>query len=154
MEQKLTITSPAFENEAKIPIEYTGYGADISPELHLSAIHAAAKSIAVVMDDLNHPIPGYNHWIIWNLPMMQVIPENIPHGTHVKTLGNAVQGRGYGKNRYQGPKPPFNWSHRYRFSVYVLDSLIDLPSSSKKRDLLKAMQGHILQQGELIGRYR
>ena len=154
MKNELTVTSPAFENEAVIPIRYTGRGEDISPGLNLSAISENAKSLAIIMNDLNHPIPSYNHWIIWNIPVMQKIPENIPYGAFVKELNGAVQGRGYGKNRYRGPKPPFNWSHRYEFSVYVLDCLLDLDSKSKKRDLLTAMQDHILQDGTLIGRFR
>jgi Raf kinase inhibitor-like YbhB/YbcL family protein len=154
MENRLIITSPAFENEAVIPIRYTGRGADISPELQLSHVDDRAESIAIIMDDLGHPIPEYNHWVIWNIRPMQIIPENIPHGPAVDLLGGAVQGRGYGKNRYRGPKPPFNWSHFYRYSVYVLDCRLDLPSHGRKRDLLKAMSGHILQQGSLVGRFR
>ncbi len=154
MEGDLIVTSPAFENEGLIPIEYTGYGADISPELHLSPINEAAKSLAIIMDDMGHPVPAYNHWVIWNIPVMQTIPANIAYGVNVSALNGAVQGRGYGKNRYRGPKPPFNWSHRYQFNIYVLDCLLDLPGNSRKRDLLNAMQGHILQQGVLVGKYR
>ena len=146
--------TPAFEHEGLIPIQYTGYGDDISPELHLSNIDERAKSIAVTMDDMGHPIPAYNHWVIWNIPVMEIIPENIPHGKVVENLSNAVQGRGYGKHRYRGPKPPFNWSHRYQFNIFILDSMLDLPASSRKRDLIKAMDGHILQQAALIGHYR
>ena len=149
-----TVKTPVFENEGLIPIQYTGYGDDISPELHLSNIDERAKSIAVTMDDMGHPIPAYNHWVIWNIPVMEIIPENIPHGKVVENLSNAVQGRGYGKHRYRGPKPPFNWSHRYQFNIFILDSMLDLPASSRKRDLIKAMDGHILQQAALIGHYR
>jgi len=154
MENNLVVTSPAFGNESIIPIQYTGRGEDISPELHLSDIEDTAKSIAIIMNDMGHPIPEFNHWVIWNISVMQTIPENIPHGERVETLDGAVQGRGYGKNRYRGPKPPFNWSHRYQYNVYVLDCMIDLSNSAKKKDLLKAMQGHILQQGYLIGKFR
>lgn len=154
MENQLIVTSPAFEEEALIPIQYTGYGEDISPELRLSSLSEEARSLAVIMDDLGHPIPGYNHWVIWNIPVLQAIPADIPHGAQVAGRGGAVQGRGYGKNRYRGPKPPFNWSHRYQFNVYVLDGLLELPATTRKRDLLAAMQGHILQQGALVGRYR
>lgn len=154
MKNNITVTSPAFKNEAKIPIQYTGRGEDISPELHLSEISGKAKSLAIIMNDLDHPIPAYNHWVIWNLPVMQTIPGNIPHGAHVAELSGAVQGRGYGKNRYCGPKPPFNWSHRYQFNVYALDCRIDLPSSARKRELISAMRGHILQQGSLAGHFR
>jgi len=154
MKDQLTVTSPAFENEAVIPIQYTGRGEDISPELHLSAINENAKSLAIIMDDMGHPIPAYNHWVIWNIPVMEVIPQNIPYGPHIAEFNGAIQGRGYGRNRYRGPKPPFNWSHLYQFNVYALDCLLDLPSKSRKRDLLAAMQGHILQEGSLVGRFR
>ena len=154
MASELIVTSPAFENEGQIPIQHTGYGDDISPELNLSPLSEEAKTLAIIMDDIGHPIPSYNHWLIWNIPVMQTIPANIPHGTSIKGLDGAVQGRGYGRNRYRGPKPPFNWSHRYQFNVYVLDCQLELSEKSKKRDLLAAMQGHIVQQGCLIGRYR
>lgn len=154
MKNNLTVTSPAFENEAVIPVQYTGRGEDISPELHLSSIDENAKSMAVIMDDMGHPIPAYNHWVIWNIPIMEIIPQNIPHGAHIAELNGATQGRGYGRNKYRGPKPPFNWSHRYQFNVYVLDCLLDLPVRSRKRDVLTAMEGHVLQEGCLVGRFR
>lgn len=154
MKNRLIITSPAFENEAIIPIQYTGRGEDISPELHVLSIDENARSLAVIMDDMGHPIPAYNHWVIWNIPAMEIIPGHIPHGPHIAELNGATQGRGYGKNRYRGPKPPFNWSHRYQFNVYALDCMLELPASSRKRDLLTAMEGHILQEGCLVGRFR
>ena len=146
--------TPAFEHEGLIPIDYTGYGADISPELNLQNIAENTMSIAVIMDDMGHPIPAYNHWIIWNIPLTETIPAKIPHGKIVEGLPGAIQGRGYGKHRYRGPNPPFNWSHWYRFNVYTLDCMLDLPATSRKRDLLKAMDGHILQQATLVGHYR
>ena len=154
MEKQLLVTSPAFENETTIPIQYTGYGDDISPELHLSEIDENAKSLAITMDDMGHPIPAYNHWVIWNIPVMGVIPENIPHGSCVVELGGAMQGRGYGRNKYRGPKPPFNWTHRYQFNVYALDCVLELPSHARKRDLLAALHGHVLQAGLLVGKFR
>ena len=154
MSNNLIVTSPAFENEAVIPIQYTGRGEDISPELSLSAIDERAKSLAVIMDDMGHPIPAYNHWIIWNIPVMETIPENIAYGAYVAKLGGAVQGCGYGKNRYRGPKPPFNWLHLYQFNVYVLDCLLDLSPRARKRDLISAMHGHILQEGALTGYFQ
>ena len=151
---RLVVKTTAFEHEGLIPIENTGYGADMSPELQLQNIDECAKSIAVIMDDMGHPIPAYNHWVIWNIPVMEIIPANIPPGKTVEMLSGAVQGRGYGKHKYRGPKPPFNWSHRYQFNVYTLDCILDLPASSRKKDLLNAMEGHILQQAILVGRYR
>lgn len=154
MDNTLTVTSPSFENEEIIPVRHTGRGEDQSPKLRLSPLHEKAISIAIIMDDIGHPIPNYNHWVIWNLPAMEIIPENIPYGVHVDSLGGAVQGCGWGRHRYRGPKPPFNWSHRYQFNVYALDCMLDLPTGTRKRGLLEAMQEHILQYGALIGRFR
>jgi len=150
----LVVKTAAFEHEGLIPIDNTGYGADMSPELQLQNIDKFAKSIAVIMDDMGHPISAYNHWVIWNIPIQEIIPVKIPHGKTVEMLSGAIQGRGYGKHKYRGPKPPFNWSHRYQFNVYTLDCILDLPATSRKRDVLKAMEGHILQQAILAGHYR
>lgn len=153
MADTLHITSPAFKNEGTIPQQYTGRGEDISPSLHISGLPGGTVSLVVVMDDTSHPIPDYNHWIIWNLPPEPIVPEAVPPGEHPPALEGAVQGRGYGKNRYRGPKPPFRSCHRYRYTVYALDNTLNLPASSRKKDLLSAMEGHILAQGSLVGSY-
>lgn len=152
--EKLLVSSPCFEHGGLIPVAYTGHGADISPELLLNKLSPDAVSVAIIMNDMGHPIPAYNHWIIWNIPAAPVIPGSIPHGEQVEALGGAVQGIGYGKHRYSGPKPPFRWSHIYHFNVFALDGFLDLPCTSRKRDLVKAMRGHILQQAVLAGHYR
>lgn len=152
--EELTVTSEAFESEQSIPIMYTGRGDDISPSLKLSKISTDAKSIAIIMDDIDHPPFGiFNHWVIWNIPVQDTIPQDIPHGAVVETLGGAVQGNGYGKHRYRGPKPPFG-SHRYKFNVYVLDCELDLDSNSGKKELIKCMDGHVIQYGYLIGKFK
>ena len=154
-DRELKAVCRAFENNGNIPREYTGFGRDISPGFELKNLCENAVSVAVIMDDLDIPfIPAYNHWLIWNLPAMAVIPENIPSGAVVKELGNAVQGRGYGKHGYRGPKPPFQGSHLYRFNVFALDCRLDLPPAARKKDLLAAMRGHILQTAALTGHYR
>ena len=66
--KELIVSSPCFENGGLIPVTYTGYGEDISPELILEGLSADAVSIAITLNDMNHPIPAYNHWVIWNLP--------------------------------------------------------------------------------------
>lgn len=146
--------SPAFAAGGLIPLEYTGRGEDISPPLLVHGLLEETVTLAITMDDLDHPLPAYNHWLIWNLPPNAEIVGGIPAGPELLMLGGARQGRAYGKHRYRGPKPPFNWSHRYRFTVYALDCRLDLPPTSRKKALLQAMQGHILQQGELIGHFR
>ena len=79
---------------------YTGYGKDVSPTFYLSKLSKEAQSIAIIMDDIKHPLLGtYNHWVIWNLPVICEIPENIAHGEMLNDLGDAVQGIGYGRHR-------------------------------------------------------
>jgi len=150
---QIQVTSDAFVDGGDIPKQYTGFGNDISPSLNLSSIDDDAVSIAIVMDDMGHPIPAYNHWVIWNIPVMEQIPENIPYGAVVESLAGAVQGVGYGKNRYRGPKPPafMRGTHQYVFHVFVIDCMLELNSTSKKKDLIKAMDGHVLQYGSITG---
>jgi phosphatidylethanolamine-binding protein (PEBP) family uncharacterized protein len=89
---KLILKSSAFEHNGYIPKKYTGRGEDISPQINISGISSNAKSIAVVMDDLDNPlIKAFNHWIIWNIPVQEIIPENIQYGETVETLGGAIQ---------------------------------------------------------------
>lgn len=152
--EKLIVSSPSFKDKGFIPLEHTGYGADSSPRLVLDGLSESAVSIAIIMNDMGHPIPAYNHWVIWNIPAASVIPGAIPHGGRIETLGGAMQGIGYGRHRYRGPKPPFRWSHVYHFNVYALDCFLDLPVTTRKKGLLEAMQGHILQQALLEGHYR
>lgn len=151
--EKLVVSSPCFEQGGLIPVKYTGYGADCSPELELTGLSSDTVSIAIILDDMDHPIPAYNHWIIWNIPATSVIPGNIPHGEKVDSLGGAVQGCGYGKHKYRGPKPPFRWSHIYSFNVFALNCFLDLPGTTRKKKLVAAMQGHILQQAVLAGHF-
>lgn len=151
--EQIIITSDAFEEGQSIPIQYSGRGEDISPNFKLASISAGAKSIAIIMDDLDHPLFGtYNHWVIWNIPPQNSIPENIPHGAVVEPLGGAVQGNGFGRHRYRGPMPPFG-THRYRFNVYVLDTLLALDSDSGKAALVQSMEGHVLQYGSIVGTF-
>ena len=123
----------------------------------LSGLCKGAVSLAVTMVDLDIPLlREYPHWLIWNLSPTQEIPAAIPPGESLPELHDAAQGVAYGVHRCRGPKPPL-WvrnTHRYRFDVYVLDCRLALDSQARLRDLRRAMKGHILQRGSLIGKYR
>ena len=153
----LKVTSNAFKDGQYMPVDYTGFGKDMSPDFRLHNLSKKAVSIAIIMDDLDIPfLPAYNHWLIWNIPAMQEIPEKIPHGPEIPGLGNARQGIAYGKNKYRGPKQPvfIRNMHRYVFRIYVLDCFLDLTAASVKKDLTEAMEGHVLQQGRIMGKYK
>jgi len=155
--EQLVIKSGSFDNNGFIPEKYTGNGEDMSPEIKIYGISSDAKSIAIVMDDLDIPfIRAFNHWIIWNIPVQETIPEGIPFGTRIETLGGAIQGIAYGKHKYKGPKPPFfiRNTHRYKFNIYILDCIIEIDSNSRKNKLMKAIDGHIIQYGNIIGLYK
>jgi Raf kinase inhibitor-like YbhB/YbcL family protein len=151
----LDVTSEAFEDSGMMPAKYTGRGEDVSPPLKLDKLDPKAKTIAIIMNDIDHPLGNYNHWVIWNIPAdFSSIPEGIPKGEVVPELGNAVQGKSEygGKHYYRGPLPPFG-THRYVFNVYVLDKVLDLEADAGRDKLLKAMEGHILQYGTITGRF-
>jgi hypothetical protein len=154
-EMKVKVTSPSFQEGDWIPRKHTARAENISPCLKLEGISKDAKSIAITLDDVSHSFfPNYNHWVIWNIPVQDIIPEAIPHGTVIADLGGAIQGRAYGKNRYKGPKPPFKAVHTYIFTVFILDCKCDLSPNSKKVDLLEKMKGHILQKSTLSGKFQ
>lgn len=151
--ERIEVTSAAFEDLGVMPEAYTGNGEDNSPPFQLQGVSADAASIAIIMDDLDIPLMGnYTHWTIWNLPVSDTIPEAIPHGETVEGLGGAIQGMGYGQHQYRGPKPPFG-THRYQFHIFVLDATLPLEPSAGKKELLAAMEGHILQYGSITGWY-
>lgn len=142
----MQITSSAFQPNSAIPSKYTCDGANISPQLTIKDIPAAAKSLALIMDDPDAPRGTFVHWVVWNLPPDT---KELAEGATV----TAPQGTtDFGKKGYGGPCPP-SGTHRYFFKFYALDTLLDLAPGASKQDLEKAMQGHTLTQGTLMGTY-
>lgn len=143
----IKITSPAFSQDGKIPVKYTCDGSNANPSLSISGVPDNAQSLAIIVDDPDAPNGTFNHWVAWNIdPKIDTIQEN-------KLPSGAVSGtNSAGKVGYVGPCPP-SGTHRYIFTEYALDTKLDLGSSAKKEDLLKAMEGHVIGQGELTGKY-
>ncbi len=152
--ENMTVFSAGIPEGGIIPDRYTGYGDDVSPDFRFqSEFDPKAKSIAIILDDLDHPLGTYTHWVIWNLPIMPMIFDKIPEGAVLDVYDGAVQGVAYGRHKYRGPKPPFGWTHRYQYKIYVLDTMLDLSESSGKRQLLAAMDGHVVQYDSIIASY-
>lgn len=141
------------DNGGKFPIEYTGRGQDISPEFVIKNLSPNAKTLAVTLEDLSHPIKNFTHWIIWNIPATDRIKKNISAGKTVPALGKACQGIGYGFHRYAGPKPPKRKKHTYRFTIYSLDCEMNISPNSMKGTFLKKADKHIIQKGSIVGEY-
>lgn len=153
--KELRIISPAFEEGDWIPKKYSARGEDVSPVLRIENVMDKAVSYVVTLDDTSHPLfPNYNHWIMWNVPVVSSIPEGIPKGPVLTTPFIANQGKAYGKHCYKGPKPPFKTIHQYVYTVYVLDCTVELSKDSMKDRVLIEIEGHILQKGSLMGKFQ
>ena len=151
----LTLTSPAFPEGGVIPQRHTGRGEDLSPPFCIGGIPEGTASLTILLEDTSHPLfRDFPHWLIWNLPAAEHIPEGIGPGGAVEVLGTtATQGTAYGPRRYAGPKPPRRTKHTYRFTVYALDCALDLDSGARKKAFLRAAEEHILQSGSISGEF-
>lgn len=144
-EASLEVTSTAFTTGGMIPSPYTCDGANVNPPLDIKGIPEQAKCLALIVDDPDAPVGTWVHWVVWNIPVTEFIEENTVPGT--EGLNS------FKKHSYGGPCPP-SGTHRYFFKVYALDAMLDLPDNTQKAGLEKAMQGHMLASGELMGRYK
>ena len=142
--KELVVTSPSFGTNQKIPQKYTCDGDDINPELRIEQIPSEAKSFVLIVEDPDAPNGTFDHWIVFDIPIRNNIGENSIPGT--EGLNS------FGRHSYGGPCPP-SGTHRYFFKVYALDAQLKLGSNTKKNDLHKAMQSHVLAEGELVGLY-
>jgi Raf kinase inhibitor-like YbhB/YbcL family protein len=143
---KMKITSSAFQEGASIPSKFSCDGANTSPPLQIAEVPSGAKSLALIVDDPDAPSGLFTHWTVWNISaQINAIAEgSAPKG---------VQGTNdFGKSGYGGPCPP-SGTHRYYFKIFALDRELDLPFGAKRGQLDEAMKGHIVAQGELMGRY-
>lgn len=146
--ESLTISSPAFSHGETIPARYTCDGYDASPALVIGKVPLAAVTLALIVDDPDAPGGTWVHWVVWNIPAQarEIAENDLPP--------LASQGKNdWKRNKYGGPCPP-SGTHRYFFRLYALDTTLNLSSSTTKADLERAMQGHILAKGELMGTYR
>ena len=147
------VTSEAFQEGGTIPRAHTCDGADESPPLAWAGVPEECKSLALIADDPDAPMGTWVHWVLYNLP---ADTRNLPEGVSMKrTLENgASQGKtDFGRIGYGGPCPPSGKPHRYDFKVYALDVKLNLSPGATKEQLLRAMEGHILAQGQLMGKY-
>lgn len=150
----LKLTSPAFAEGQPIPAKYTGDGPDVSPPLQWSGVPAGAKSLALICDDPDAPVGTWVHWVLYGLPASATeLPENVPPQETLPS--GARQGvNDFGRVGYGGPAPPPGKPHRYYFKLYALDTELNLKPKATKQELLRAMQGHILAEGQLMGTYQ
>jgi len=149
----ITVTSSAFTEGALIPKKYTCDAEDISPDLKWSGVPQDARSLALICDDPDAPVGTWVHWVLFNIPAdVAALPAGVPADATLKN--GAHHGRNdFRKLGYGGPCPP-GGTHRYYFKLYALDTVLNLESGSTKAQLLAAIKGHILAEGQLMGKYR
>ena len=143
----LAITSPQFGDRGNIPSKYTCDGEGKNPPLAFDNIPHETKSLALIVEDPDSVGKTWIHWVLFNInPVTSFIPEkSIP--------SRSIQGvNDFGKSGYGGPCPS-NGTHRYYFKLFALDTMLDENEDVTREEIGKAMEGHILEQAELVGLY-
>ena len=148
----MQLLSSAFNHLGSIPLEYSCDGSDINPELIIKEVPSHTKSLVLIMDDPDVPASVrkdcmWDHWVVFNIPptTTHIPKDSMPQGIIGKNTGGTLC--------YQGPCPP-DREHRYFFKLYALDCELDLSEGASKKQVEKAMQGHVIAQTELIGKYK
>ncbi len=149
----MQIQSSAFAEGQRIPKQFTCEGEDISPPLTWSAPPSGTKSLVLICDDPDAPMGTWVHWVVYGLPpSVASLPQSVP--TKDDILGGGKQGRNdFGNIGYGGPCPPPGSPHRYFFKLYAVDMEPALSRGATKADVMKAIEGHILAEGKLMGKY-
>ncbi len=143
----LELTSDAFANGQSIPVKYSCNGKNISPALAWNEPPASTQSFVLIVDDPDAPMGTWVHWVLFNIPdSTRSLQEN------TDTSAMSAGKNSSGNIHYDGPCPP-SGTHRYFFKLYALDSTLSLSPSATKEQVLKAAEGHILAQGELMGTF-
>ncbi len=147
---ELNVSSPAFKNGSRIPVNYTCTGADLSPAIQWD-FKGTAKSFAVTCTDPDAPGGTFVHWVIFNIaPETRTLREGFPRAADYAGILQGVTD--FGSVGYNGPCPPAGRPHRYIFTVYALDILIDDKGVSYS-GLIGRIKGHIVAQGRITGTY-
>jgi Raf kinase inhibitor-like YbhB/YbcL family protein len=143
----ITVTAQAFQEGGLIPDRFSRNGQNVNPKLRIEGAPENAKSLVLIIDDPDAPAGVFTHWLVWNInPKTGDISEgSLPNGAVQGT--NDFPGRGY-----DGPQPP-SGTHRYYFKIFALDTTLNLRPGAKRDAVDEAMKGHVVGQGQLMGRY-
>ncbi len=157
----MVLSSSAFEPNRDIPAKYTADGEDVSPPLSWQGVPEGTQEFVLICDDPDAPTPDpWVHWVMYKIPgSTRSLPEAIPPQERLEQPAGALQGvNSWHTGRrigYRGPSPPpGSGVHHYHFKLYALDAPLDLPPGATKEEVLRAIQGHVLAQAELVGTYR
>src|SRR6056297_520042 len=148
----MQLTSEAFVQDRPIPQKYSCDGNNVSPPLSWSDAPGATESYVLICDDPDAPGGTFVHWVYYNIPAeANSLPEAVANDPQPGQGG--LQGKNsFGKSGYGGPCPP-GGTHRYFFTLYALDFTVDAPAGLDKQKLLKAIDGHVMAEAQLMGTY-
>jgi Raf kinase inhibitor-like YbhB/YbcL family protein len=147
------IASEIISDGGRIPLKHTCDDINISPPLRWDLIPENTASFVLLCEDPDAPGETFTHWILFNIPSdIKELPSGIKEE---KKLDNgAIHGQNdFGRIGYGGPCPPSGTEHRFIFKIFALDTILDLKSGITRDQLLNAIQGHVLDRGELMGMY-
>ncbi len=149
----MQVNSRVISPGGEFPKRNTCDGGDISPQLSWSEPPKGTQAFALILDDPDAPRGTFTHWLLWDVPgSSRELPENLPKAASLP--GGGSQGRNdFGKTGYGGPCPPPGKPHRYFIRLYALDKPLAIKPGASRAELEHALQGHVLAQGELMGRY-
>lgn len=156
---RLIVESPRMKTGEPMHKDFTPDGRNVSPAVTWSQAPAATKSFAVICADFGAGVPPpWVHWIIYNIPGSATgLPEGVPidpAAVMPAAIAGATQGlNGWKRALYRGPAPPVGTTHVYYFTVYALDTDLKLKSNLTRGELLEAMKGHIIGQGDIVPVY-
>lgn len=146
------VKSASFPEGGTIPKQYTCDGADVSPALTWAGAPQGTESLALIADDPDAPVGTWTHWVIWNIPAGKGLPESTPK-TDTLSDGSRQGRNDFKRIGYGGPCPPPGKAHRYFFHLYALKSKLDLKAGATRGELERAIEGRVLGQTQLMGRY-
>jgi len=152
--QKIILKSSLLKEGEMIQEKYTCDGEDVSPPLEWEQVPNNTKSFCIIMEDPDAPGGTFTHWIIFNIPEnYRSLPENFPK---LPQFENGIkQGRNdFNKIGYNGPCPPRGSTHHYKFIIYALDTILNLNSEVKRKEIENSIKGHILGKGVLTVLYK
>jgi len=157
--ETIVVSSTAFEHNTDIPLRFSAYGTNVSPEITWSNLPEGTRQLALILDDPVFGMPPFVHWVAYNIPVTATrLPEGLSTNaivTHPGLEGMINGHNGTGRSGYFGPRPPYNGKvHTYNFRIYALDYAFNLPDGLNKDRLLEAIDGHILATGLLTGNFK
>jgi hypothetical protein len=147
LDAAMKIESSAFKEGEAIPAKYTCNGVNVSPPLNILGKPKNATTFAIIVDDHDAKGGSFAHWVAWNIPGDT---QNFPEDSSFSHQGK----NNFGEKKYQGPCPPPGQLHHYYFSIYALDTELNLPDETTEVQLLEAMDGHLLDRAELMGTFQ